>query len=131
MATQTKCRCFRFGLHTCFALMVLAALLTRFAIEPEIRRQRTFRTLRDNAVIGAPLVTLFSGRAPSVYDPVHPPAWFEIRQKIARTLWIQTEPWCENCVLHFDRNDKSLADLVNSCEDLTQFINRKYFESVG
>lgn len=115
----------QFSLKACFALTIFVALLSRFVIQPEIRRQHAFKTLRENTVIGPPLVTLFGGRAPGVYENVPASHWFIVRQRIARLFGIHPEPWCENCVLIFDRNDKSLVALVNSCEDLSRYLDRK------
>ncbi len=124
MATPKTLRLFIFSFLVCFVLIAMAALTTRFVIEPEIRRFHAFKTLNEKNVIGPPLVTLFGGRAPGTYDPVPAPAWFKIRQRIARTLAIQTEPWRENCSLYFRPHDASLVELANSCEDLRLYINR-------
>ena len=126
MDTPAKHYRIRFGLNTCFALIVLTAIICHFVLVPEIQRRNAFRTLQENDVICAPLVTLFGGRAPGVYDPVKAPILFKIRQSIAHGFFIQTEPWCENCILDFDRNDKTLASLVDSCEDLTKYTDRKH-----
>ena len=116
---------FRFSIRFCFCLVAAASFLAHFVVEPEIRRRNTFNTLRENGVIGAPLVTMFGGRAPGVYDPVAVPGWFSARQKIANALFVKTEPWWENCTLYFDSNDAFLVELLESCDDLALYMGRE------
>lgn len=115
IANQVR-RLYRFRIFTIFVVMALTAVVSRFVIEPEIRRTQAFVILREKNVIQPPVITMFGGRLPNCYDPIPEPFWFSVRQQMAKTFGIKTTPWYDNCRL--DMDDKSLVELAKTCDDL-------------
>ena len=99
--------------------------MTKFVVQPELRRVHAFAVLRKNRSIVPPLVTMFSGRSAGDFDPVAEPTWFTARQSIARILFIDTVPWHDDCALLIAVNDESAIRLARTCADLKAFATDK------